>query len=148
MSDFCMREFYDRYCEALNAHEFDRMDEFVAESILSHGEPATRADVVAALKSITDAVPDFHWEIKEVAINGDILACHSVNHGTPTKEWLGVAPTGAPIEIDEFTLYQVRDGKLVQMSAVHDAEARCGVGAGPDGGRSCSAPSSTASTGG
>ncbi|MGW7294575.1 ester cyclase [Streptomyces xiamenensis] len=123
MSDFDVREFYDRYCEALNAHEFDRMDEFVSESILSHGEPATRADVVAALKSITDAVPDMRWEIKEVAIHGETLACHSVNHGTPTKEWLGVAPTGAPIEIDEFTLYRIRDGKFVQMSNVHDVEA-------------------------
>ncbi|MFB7899222.1 ester cyclase [Streptomyces xiamenensis] len=123
MSDFDMREFYDRYCEALNAHEFDRMDEFVHESILSHGEPATRADVVAALKSITDAVPDMRWEIKEVAIHGETLACHSVNHGTPTKEWLGVAPTGAPMEIDEFALYRIRDGKFAQMSNVHDVEA-------------------------
>ncbi|MFE0689655.1 ester cyclase [Streptomyces xiamenensis] len=123
MSDVDLREFYDRYCEALNAHEFDRMDEFVNESILSHGEPATRADVVAALKSITDAVPDMRWEIKEVAIHGETLACHSVNHGTPTKEWLGVAPTGAPVEIDEFALYRIRDGKFVQMSNVHDVEA-------------------------
>ncbi|MEV0352046.1 ester cyclase [Nonomuraea sp. NPDC050680] len=73
-------------------------------------EPATRADVVAALKGITDAVPDFHWEIKEVAINGETLACHSVNHGTPTKEWLGVAPTGAPIEIDKFAIYRSATG--------------------------------------
>ncbi|MGW2552967.1 ester cyclase [Streptomyces sp. NPDC001635] len=80
------------------------MDEFVNESILSHGAPATRADVVAALKSITGAVPDMHWEIKEVASKGDTLACHFVNHGAPTKEWLGVAPTGARIEIDEFAL--------------------------------------------
>ncbi|WP_432747125.1 ester cyclase [Streptomyces sp. JH002] len=123
MSDVDLREFYDRYCEALNAHEFDRIDEFVNESILSHGEPATRADVVAALKSITDAVPDMRWEIKEVAIHGETLGCHSVNHGTPTKEWLGVAPTGAPIEIDEFALYRIRDGKFVQMSNVHDVEA-------------------------
>nr|BFE59728.1 hypothetical protein GCM10020063_042540 [Dactylosporangium thailandense] len=123
MSDFNIREFYDRYCDALNAHEFDRMDEFVSESILSHGQSATRADVVAALKGIADAVPDIHWEIKEVVIHGETLACHSVNHGTPTKEWLGVAPTGARIEIDEVAMYRVRDGKFVQMSNVHDVEA-------------------------
>ena len=125
MSDFNIREFYDRYTEALNAHEFDRMDEFVAESILSHGQPATRADVVAALKGIADAVPDIRWELKEVVIHaeGETLASHSVNHGTPTKEWLGVAPTGASIEIDEIAMYKVHDGKFVQMSNVHDVEA-------------------------
>jgi len=124
MSDFNIREFYDRYTEALNAHEFDRMDEFVAESILSHGQRATRADVVAALKGIADAVPDIQWEIKEIVIDAEgTLSCHSINHGTPTKEWLGVAPTGARIEIDEIAMYKVRDGKFVQMSNVHDVEA-------------------------
>ncbi|WP_143517404.1 hypothetical protein [Pseudonocardia sp. MH-G8] len=29
MSDVDVREFYRRYIEALNAHEFDRVDEFI-----------------------------------------------------------------------------------------------------------------------
>lgn len=123
MSDTSLRDFYERYIEALNAHEFDRMDEFVHDSIVLHSEPSSRAAVVAQLHSITDAVPDFHWETQEIAINGDSLAVRLLNTGTPTKEWLGAAPTGRPIEIVEYAIYRVRDGKFLHMSAIHDAEA-------------------------
>ncbi|MEV5807255.1 ester cyclase [Streptomyces parvulus] len=123
MSDFNVRDFYDRYIEALNAHQFDRMNEFVHDDIVMHSEPSTRADLVAQLHSITDAVPDFHWETQEIAINGDSLAVRLLNTGTPAKEWLGAAPTGKPIEIVEYAIYRVRDGKFLHMSAIHDAEA-------------------------
>jgi predicted ester cyclase len=123
VSDTDLRDFYERYIEALNAHEFDRMDEFVHETIVLHSEPSTRDAVVAQLHSITDAVPDFHWETQELAVNGDSLAARLTNTGTPVKEWLGAAPTGKPIEIVEYAIYRIRDGKFLHMSAIHDAEA-------------------------
>lgn len=123
MSDTDLRDFYGRYIEALNAHEFDRMDEFVHDSIVMHSEPSSRAALVAQLHSITDAVPDFHWETQELAVNGDSLAVRLLNTGTPTKEWLGAAPTGKSIEIVEYAIYRIRDGKFLHMSALHDAEA-------------------------
>ncbi|NKZ01955.1 ester cyclase [Nocardiopsis alborubida] len=123
MSDTNLRDFYERYVEALNAREFDRMDEFVHESIVMHSEPSSREALVAQLNSIVDAVPDFHWEVQEFAVNGDSIAVRAINTGTPTKEWLGAAPTGKPIEIVEYAIYRVRDGKFLHMSAVHDAEA-------------------------
>ncbi|ONK13000.1 ester cyclase [Streptomyces sp. MP131-18] len=123
MSDTDLRDFYHRYVEALNAREFDRMDEFVHESIVMHSEPSSRAALVAQLNSIVDAVPDFHWEVQELAINDDSIAVRAINTGTPTKEWLGAAPTGKSIEIVEYAIYRVRDGKFLHMSAVHDAAA-------------------------
>lgn len=123
MSEASLRAFYERYIEALNAHEFDRMDEFVHESIVMHSEPSTREALVAQLNSIVDAVPDFHWETQDLAINGDSLAARLVNTGTPTKDWLGAAPTGQPIEIVVYAIYTARNGKFVHMSALHDAEA-------------------------
>lgn len=123
MSHTSMRDFYERYVEALNAREFDRMDEFVHESIVMHSEPSTREALVAQLHSIVDAVPDFHWEIQELAVDGDSIAVRAINTGTPTKEWLGVAPTGKSIQIVEYAIYRMREGKFLHMSAVHDAEA-------------------------
>lgn len=123
MSTFDVHEFYDRYMAALNAHEFDRMDEFVHDEIVMHSQPSSRDALVAQLHSITDAVPDFHWETLELAVNGETLAVRARNTGTPTKEWLGVQPTGTPIEIVEYAIYTIRDGKFLHMSAVHDAEA-------------------------
>ncbi|MFD3522793.1 ester cyclase [Streptomyces sp. NPDC058653] len=122
MSDTNLREFYGRYIEALNAHEFHRMDEFVHESIVMHSEPSSRAALVAQLHSITDAVPDFHWETQEIAVNGESLAARLLNTGTPTEEWLGVPPSGGRFEIVEYAVYRVREGRFLHMSAVHDAD--------------------------
>ncbi|CAL9651859.1 MULTISPECIES: ester cyclase [Streptomyces] len=122
MSSTNLRDFYQSYVDALNAREFDRMEEFVHESIIMHSEPSSRAALIAQLHSIVDAVPDFHWEVQELAINGDSIAVRAINTGTPAKEWLGAAPTGKSIEIVEYAIYRVRDGKFLHMSAVHDAE--------------------------
>lgn len=72
-------------------------------------------------KHDVDAVPDLHWELKELLFDGDRLAARLVNTGTPVKEWLGVEPTGVQFEIDEYAIYQVRDGRFVHMTALHDA---------------------------
>ncbi|MFG2455775.1 ester cyclase [Streptomyces sp. NPDC048523] len=95
MSDGDLRAFYLRYIEALNAHEFDAMDEFISDRTTLNGEPATRDDLIAVQTHDVDAVPDLHWELNELLFDGDRLAARLVNTGTPVKTWLGVAPTGA-----------------------------------------------------
>jgi len=122
VSDIDIREFYGRYIETLNAHEFDRMDEFIADETVHHGEPGTRDDVIADLKSIAAAVPDFRWRVTEILVDHDRLAVRLINTGTPATTWLGVPANGGPFEIVEYALYQVRNGRFVQMSNLHDVE--------------------------
>lgn len=121
MSESDLRAFYLRYIQALNAHEFDRMDEFISDRTTLNGEPATRDDLLAVQRHDVDAVPDLRWELRELLFDGDRLAARLTNTGTPVKEWLGVAPTGASFEITEYAVYQVRDGRFVHMTALHDA---------------------------
>jgi len=122
VTDTDLRAFYQRYLDALNAYEFDRMHEFINDTVSLNGEPGTADDVIAILKGIPDAVPDFHWELDELAIDGDRLAARLTNTGTPVKEWLGVAPRGASFKLVEYAIYQVTDGRFVKMTNVHDAE--------------------------
>jgi len=121
MPDSELRDFYLRYIEELNAHRFDGMDAFIDDRTTLNGEPATRDDLIAVQKADVDAVPDLHWELKELLFDGDRLAARLVNTGTPVKEWLGVTPTGASFEITEYAIYQVRNGRFVHMTALHDA---------------------------
>ncbi len=79
-----------------------------------------------------DAVPDLRWTVEELLIDRDRLAVRAVNTGTPVKEWLGVAPTGASFEIVEHAIYTVRGGRFVQMTNLHDAaDVRRQLTAGP-----------------
>ncbi|MFC5098158.1 ester cyclase [Amycolatopsis plumensis] len=121
MSTSALRAFYLRYLHELNAHRFHRMDGFIADRTTLNGEPATRDDLLAVQRADVDAVPDLHWDLQELLSDGDRLAARLVNTGTPVKEWLGVAPTGASFKIVEYAIYQVRNGRFVHMTALHDA---------------------------
>ncbi|WP_431882561.1 ester cyclase [Micromonospora gifhornensis] len=116
-----LRTWYLRYVAALNAHEFDGMDEFINDQVLLNGRMGTRDDVLTVQRQDIDAVPDLHWEVKELLFDRNRIAVRAINTGTPVKEWLGVAPSGASFEIVEYAIYEVRDGRFVQMTALHDS---------------------------
>ena len=121
MTDNGLRSWYLRYVAQLNAHEFDGMDEFIAERVLLNGEPGTRDDVIAVQEQDVDAVPDLHWKVEELLFDRDRIAVRAINTGTPVKEWLGVPPSGASFEIVEHAIYKVGNGRFVQMTALHDS---------------------------
>ncbi|MEG8037059.1 ester cyclase [Sphingomonas sp. LR61] len=121
MSDFNIREWYDEYVAELNAHQFDGMDKYIADDVTLNSEPASRDILLSVQRADVDAVPDLHWEVKEWLLDGNRIAIRAINTGTPTKEWLGVQPTGKAFEIVEYAIYEVRDGKFVHMTALHDA---------------------------
>ncbi|MGQ5652903.1 ester cyclase [Streptomyces sp. NPDC003631] len=121
MTQSDLRDWYMRYVDALNAHEFDRMHEFINDEVLLGDQSGTRDDVVAVLKGIVDAVPDIRWEVAELLFDRDGIAVRATNTGTPVKEWLGVPPSGASFKIVEYAIYKVRDGRFVQMTNLHDS---------------------------
>jgi predicted ester cyclase len=122
MTDFDIHKFFHSYVAALNAREFDHMDQFVADEVTLNNQPGTRDAVVAALKSTVDAVPDFRWVVQEFLVDGDRAAVRAVNTGIPVKEWLGVSPTGASFKIVEYAIYRIQDGRFVEMTYLHDSE--------------------------
>lgn len=123
MSDTDLRDFFRRYIDALNAHAFHRMTEFIHDEVVENGRPVTRDDVMAELTGHGDAVPDFTWRVKDIAIDGDRVAARLFNKGTPAKEWFGVPPTGETVEYAEYSFHRVRDGRFYEMNYLIDSEA-------------------------
>ncbi|MFD6155516.1 ester cyclase [Nocardia sp. NPDC060256] len=121
MTEDDLRSWYLRYFAQLNEHRLDGMDEFIADRVTLNGEPGTRDDVIAVQRQDIEAVPDLHWELDEMLIDRDRLAVRVINTGTPVKEWLGVPPSGASFRIVEYAIYRVRDGRFVQMTALHNS---------------------------
>ena len=115
-----LRQWYERYIAALNARQFADMDHFINDTTTLNGEPATRDDLLAIQQADVEAVPDLHWQLQELLLDGDRIAARLTNTGTPAKEWLGVPATGKSFEITEYAIYQVRDGRFVHMAALHD----------------------------
>ena len=121
MSESEIRQFYDRYIAALNAHEFDRMPEFIADSVTLNGNPGTRADVMAVLKGDAVKVPDLRWRLDGIVIDGNRIGARLTNFGKPNQAWLGVQPTGKRFEVTEYAVYTVSNGRFIHMAAIHDS---------------------------
>lgn len=121
MSDTHLREFFQRYIDALNTHEFHRMTEFIHDELILNGQPVTRDDVIRELEGHADAVPDFLWRVKVLVVEGDRVAARLFNKGTPAKQWLGLTPTGTSVEYAEYASHKVRDGRFEEMWYLIDA---------------------------
>jgi predicted ester cyclase len=121
MTDFDIRDFYLSYIDALNTRAFDQMHRFVADEIAFGTQIYPRDGVAGSLAAIIDAVPDFHWEVQEILVDGDRLAVRLLNSGTPAKEWNGIAPTGRSFQVAEHAIYRVADGRFVEMMNLHDS---------------------------
>ena len=122
MSQPNLRDFYDRYIAALNNRDFGVMDQFIHDEVTLNGKPVRRDDIIAVQRDEVGAVPDLHWILTNLIIDGDRLGAQLVNTGTPTKKFVGVKPTGASFKVVEYAVYQVFDGRFKHMAAIHDAE--------------------------
>ena len=123
MPDSDLRDFYDRYIAALNARDFDVMDKFIHDEVTLNGEASKRSDILAVLRDEVASVPDLHWVLTNLIIDGERIGAQLINTGTPVKKFVGVEPTGASFEVVEYAVYRVVDGRFKHMAAIHDAEA-------------------------
>jgi len=117
-----LREFYDRYIAGLNGRNFDIMDQFIHDEVTLNGKPAKRDDILAVQRDEASSVPDLHWELTNLIIDGDRVGAQLINTGTPAKQFVGVQPTGKSFKVVEYAVYQIIDGRFKHMAAIHDAE--------------------------
>jgi predicted ester cyclase len=87
-----------------------------------NGVEHKKADVLASLKGIADAVPDYHWGVQKLLVQDGLIATRLQNTGTPTKTFMGHEPTGRRLNFMEFCQYEVRDGRFVEMWFLMDGE--------------------------
>ncbi|MCY1143667.1 ester cyclase [Actinoplanes sp. Pm04-4] len=118
-----LRQIYSAYLEAANAREFDRMTEFVHDTISFNGEIITRDEYVAAMRQAVDSVQNYFWHLDDLIIEDGRVAARLTVTGTPVKEWLGLQPTGRDVTFTECSFYQFRDGRFDHMWYVLDFPA-------------------------
>jgi len=110
-----LREFYARYVEMANTRDFDGMREILHEEVDLGGQLVPRDAIITEFRKHTDAVPDIHWEVDELLVDGDRLSVRATDTGTPVSTWHGLEPNGSAITVTETAFYQVVDGKFARM---------------------------------
>ncbi len=79
------------------------------------------------LKGIKGAVishrasfPDWHERVDDIVAEGDRVVIRISSTGTQLGEFAGFAPTGRKISIEEFHIYRVVGGKIVEQWGMPD----------------------------
>ena len=67
--------------------------------------------IIMALK----ALPDLSHKIEEIIAVGDKVILRAIDIGTHTGEFLGIPATGNKIEFSVIVIFQIKDGKIVEM---------------------------------
>lgn len=64
--------------------------------------------------------PDIYHTIDDVIVEGNTAAVRFTLRGTHTGEFMGVAPTGRPIEVTAIAIQHVVDGKIARLVGQFD----------------------------
>jgi predicted ester cyclase len=113
---------YRRYLSVCNDHRFARLTELVAPLVVVNGHEKRVDEYIADLDRVALAFPDFRWELQRAVVEPPWLAVHLRDTGTaaPRGPGTGSSADGAPWETDEFAMYQIRDGRIVEVWAAAD----------------------------
>ena len=109
------RSLYLSYLEYCNEHDLDGMTSFYTPTIKVNDVLMDPAAVAAQFAPLISAFPDWHWDMRHLAVDDDYLALHFTVTGTHRGTFQGIEATGRPVTISEFTLYHLEDGKFAEV---------------------------------
>lgn len=100
------------------------MQSFYSSPIVRiNDEPWTPAKVTAQFAPLVSAFPDWHWEMRNLSVDGDFLALHFKVSGTHQGAFQGIEATGQAVNVSQFTLYHVVNGKFAEVWDLVDTRA-------------------------
>jgi steroid delta-isomerase-like uncharacterized protein len=115
-----------RFVEALNAQEWDRLDELVADDFqrfsASAGSPAVRSrdDLKKYFQSELETFPDARETIEDILAEGDRVAVRHHFRGTQKGALGPYPPSGRVLEADYLAIYRLAGGKITEAWAEWD----------------------------
>ena len=110
------RRLAETFVKMLNTHDPDLVDAFLATEYRNHnafvddGREANRefwAGFFAAL-------PDLTATMEDLIVSGDRVVGRFVYRGTHLGEFMGLPPSGRPVEMRSIDIWRVADGLFVE----------------------------------
>jgi predicted ester cyclase len=104
--------------EFVNGRNYGIVDEMMTEDFVYHNprgaDRAGREAFARATEAFYAAFPDWHAELRDVLIDGDLISDRVHITATHTESINGVAPTGERIDDDCSHLWRVQDGRIAE----------------------------------
>jgi predicted ester cyclase len=111
--------------EAWNQKRFDDLDQYFAPDFKANGNDPSGPPSLAAAKSsnrVMDQIfSERRVEILDLLEDGDKVFMRNRATGKHTGEsWMGAPFDGKPYEIESWSMYRFRDGKIVESWGLND----------------------------
>jgi predicted ester cyclase len=107
----------------LNERRFDELEAFTHDTLVYNGEAKTRSDYRDLIANSVAAIPDLHFHIGLLVVQGTHVACRLNFACTPQKEFLGLEPTGRSVSFSEHVFYRFDDGRIAEVWSLIDRHA-------------------------
>ena len=115
-----MRAWFADYLETGNRHDLDALREFVAPEVRRAHLPGGVDAWMTDLADLFHAFPDWQWRRIQLLVEEDRVAVHLRASGTHTGAFRGVAPTRRHVNVAEFAILRVANGRVTEFSGTTD----------------------------
>jgi predicted ester cyclase len=111
--------------EGFNRGDLAVAEELTARDLVEHQDfgpgHATGADgVKAVIQSLRRAFSDFHLEIEDLVVDGQLVWLRMTGTGTHDGPFMGHQPTGKRMRTPVFDVLRIVDGRMVEHWGVPD----------------------------
>lgn len=110
-----VRRYYE---EVVNTGEVNRLADFLspdyAEVHDNVRHPIGLDGAEEHVRGVRRTYPDLHLTVEQQIAEGEWVATRVTMHGTHQGEWLGIRPTGKPVEVTAVNLDRVVNGRIVE----------------------------------
>jgi predicted SnoaL-like aldol condensation-catalyzing enzyme len=118
------REVVERFLDDVFVrHDMSRLDEYMRDDYMQHNPdcPQGKAGFLEFFGVIFGAMPDFHYAVKRVVADGDLVMAWCTSLGTHTGgAFLGQAATGNAVKFDTVDIFRMQDGLIAEHWDVAD----------------------------
>ncbi len=114
---------YRAYIACLNAQDWVRLGEFVAEDAIHNGRPLGLAGYRAMLEQDFRDIPDLVFTIDLLTSDPPLIASRLLFDCRPKGEFLGLPVNGRRISFAENVFYRFDAGRIVEVWSVLDKAA-------------------------
>lgn len=114
----------DIFEKGWNLRQFDDFSNFLAESIIFNFRGTKFSTNLGDLKALIDmwktAFPDFHFQVKGIVAESNLVAVNLVFAGTHKGQWQDMPPSENKILVEEMMFFRFDQGKIVEIWEVFD----------------------------
>ncbi len=114
---------YRAYIDCLNAQDWDRLGDFVAEGAIHNGRPFGLAGYRSMLENDFAQIPDLRFTIELLVASPTHVASRLAFDCSPKGEFLGLPVNGRRVRFAENVIYEFSGNKIVKVWSIIDTEA-------------------------